>query len=231
MQKRADELGVQLIVNDAKNDPNSQINAIENFIISGCQAIIVHGFNLESAKSASEDAMAKGVKVISYDVKIDGTDGWLGVANYELGLEIGKQAGKFINEVLGGSAEVGICEYPTISIIVERAQGIKDGLLSVAPNAKIVASATAGYVNEGVSVGENFLQAHPNMQVVAGINDGGILGVYEAFKAAGKTGATIGLFGCDATADALNAIADEGIYRSTIYLNMVEAAYTLVDMA
>lgn len=231
MKEKADELGVQLVVNDAKNDPNSQINAIENFVVSGCKAIIVHAFDLESSKAAIDDAMRQGVKIISYDVDVEGTNGYVGVDNYALGMLIGEQAGKFINEELGGVAQVGLCEYPRISIIIERANGIIDGLKMTAPNAEIVARATAGYVNEGVSVGENFLQAFPNMEVVVGINDGGILGVYEAFKAAGKTGDNIGLFGCDATIDALNAIAENDIFRSTIQLDTVGSGAVMVEMA
>ena len=231
MEEEADALGVELIVNDAKNDPNSQINAIENFIISGCKAMIIHAFNPESSASVIEDAMSKGIKVIAYDTNVEGTDGYCGVENYLLGTVIGKQAGEYINENFGGVAEVGLCEYPAFPIIVERANGIIDGLKETAPNATIVARATAGYVPEGVAVGENFMQAHPNIKVIAGINDGGILGVYEALKSAGLKDSDIGLFGCDATIDALNAIKEGGIYRGTVQLDTAGSGAVMVNMA
>jgi ribose transport system substrate-binding protein len=231
MQAKAEELGAEIIVNDAKSDPNSQINALENFIASECDAIIVHAFDPEASVPTIDKAMEAGIKVVAYDQKIDRYDAYVGVDNYKLGTAIGEQAAKWINENLGGNAEIGVCGYPTIPIIVEREQGIKDALAKYAPNATIVATATAGYTPEGVKVGENFLQAHPNMNVVVGINDGGILGVYEAFKSAGKEGDTYGLFGCDATSDALDAIKVGGIYRGTIQLDTALAGETLVQLA
>lgn len=231
MQKRADELGAELVVNDAKTDPNSQIAAIENFITMGCQSIIVHAFDKEASIPVVKEALSKGIKVISYDVRLEGTDSYCGLDNYAVGKTIGQAAGAWINEHLGGKAEVGICGYPLISIIVERQKGIEDGLAETAPGATIVARVTAGYTPEGVTEGENFVQAHPNMNVVCGINDAGILGVYEAFKAAGKTGSDVALFGCDATMDALNAIKEGGIYRGTIALDTVAKGAEMIDAA
>lgn len=231
MQEKAKELGAELIVNDAKNDPNSQIDAIENFITMGCQSIIVHAFDQEASLPVVKEALSKGIKVISYDVNLEGTDIYCGLDNYQVGKIIGSAAGKWINDNLNGIAEVGICGYPTISVIVERQKGIEDGLKETAPKAKIVSTVTAGYTPEGVTEGENFLQAYPNINVVCGINDAGILGVYEAFKAANHTDKTVALFGCDATDDALDAINENGIYRGTISLDTVGAGAKMIDAA
>jgi ABC-type sugar transport system substrate-binding protein len=77
MDKRAKELGAELFVNDANNIAASQITAIENFISMGCQVIIVHAFDYEAAIPAVANAKSKGVKIISYDVKLPDTEAFL----------------------------------------------------------------------------------------------------------------------------------------------------------
>jgi ABC-type sugar transport system substrate-binding protein len=66
---------------------------------------------------------------------------------------------------------------------------------------------------------------------VVSIADAFSLGVFEAFIAAGKSGANIGIFGCDAVPDALNAIALGDIYRGTLFLDAVRVGGRMVEMA
>jgi ABC-type sugar transport system substrate-binding protein len=231
MDKKAKELGAQLLVNNANYDVNSQINAIENFITAGCQVIIIHAFDYEAAVPAAANAQSRGVKILAYDVDLPNSDARCVLDNYATGKLIGNMAGKWINANLDGKGIVGICGFPHITIIVERQQGIEDGLLEVSPTSKIVARVRAGLPAEGVEEGENFIQAHPDMNVVAGINDSGILGVYEAFKAAGWDKRNIALFGCDAVADAVNTINENGIYKGTIFLKTIWAGGRMIEEA
>ncbi len=168
---------------------------------------------------------------------VDQADCYFGLDNYQVGKQIARNAADFIGKTFpDGKCEIGVCNYPLNQVCLDRAEGIVAGLAEYAPNATIVAQAQAGYTNEGVVVGENFMQAHPNMKVVAGIDDAGLLGVYEAVKAAGKLADDFGMFGSDALPEALSLIAQGSIFRSTIYLDlntigekMVQAATDLVN--
>ncbi len=237
MEKKARELGVDFTLSDCQADPAKQIMSLENFNHGGYDAIIVHCFDAESAVSTLRDARDRGIKIVAFDTFVDPSDCFFGLDNYAVGKEIAKNAAAFINKTFkDGVCEVGVCNYPLNQVCLDRAEGIVAGLAEYAPNAKIVAEAQAGYVDEGIAVGENFMQAHPNMKVVVGIDDAGLLGVYESVKAAGKLADDFGMFGIDALPEALRLIAEGSIFRSTIHLDlntvgekMVQAAYDLTQ--
>lgn len=238
MEAKAGELGAQITLSDCKADPSKQIESLENFVNGGYDAIIVHCFDAESATATLKEAQEKGIKVIAYDTYLESADCYFGLDNYEVGKLIAKNASDFINEKFpDGACEIGVCNYPLNQVCLDRAQGIVEGLAEYAPNATIVAEAQAGYTEEGIEVGENFMQAHPNMKVIAGIDDAGLLGVYEAIKGRGKQNdEDMGMFGIDALEEALKLISEDTVFRSTIHLDlnkvgeqMVQSAYDLVE--
>ena len=90
-----------------------------------------------------------------------------------------------------GPVEVGIIDYPELPQIIDRAKGIEQGIKEFYPDAQFVARASAPDPEKGMKAAETIMQAHPNIKVIACINDGGCLGAAEAVKAMGK--ATDGL--------------------------------------
>lgn len=237
MQKRAEAIGAEITLSDCQADPAKQIASLENFIQGGYDAIIVHCFDAQSATATLQEAKDKGIKIIAYDTYVELADAYYGLDNYEVGKLIAKNAADFINKTFPeGNPEIGICNYPLNQVCLDRAEGIVDGLKEYAPNAPIVAQAQAGYTDEGIEVGENFMQAHPNMKVICGIDDAGLLGVYESVKSAGKLADDFGMFGIDALPEALKLISEGSIFRSTIHLDlnsvgekMVQSAYDLTQ--
>lgn len=139
-----------------------------------------------------------------------------------MGNEIGKAAGKWIADKLGGEAEVAVLNYPRIPQIINREKGITEGIAEHAPNAKIVATASAATPEEGMKAMETILQAHPNVKEVAAINDSGALGAFQAIKAAGKDGDDVFVGGIDATPEALDNIKQNTIYRATVDIQPFE---------
>ena len=75
------------------------------------------------------------------------------------------------------------------------------------------------------------LQKNPKLQVVLGINDGGTLGAYEAFMAAGKTGSKYLIGGIDATPEGLKKVKEGGIFRITVDQSPTLAGQKCVEMA
>lgn len=228
------EKGVECIVSDENHDVNKQISSFENFVTSGCTAIIAVAFNPEGLKDAVSNAVENGVFVMTYDGFVEGAQGSLNLDNYVYGYQTGTMAADWINsnpelkaqEVI----EAGIFDYPDIALIIDRARGIKDALTEKAPNVKVVAQQKAGVGDEGNIQGENFLAAHPNIQVICGINDTGVLGAYEVFNAAGHIGDNIGLFGADGDPQALKLISEGTSYRGTVMSGAYDALPKAVDV-
>jgi ribose transport system substrate-binding protein len=138
------------------------------------------------------------------------------VCSSDLGQIIGEQAAEWINEKHGGVAEVGILDYPQLEILLERGQGIVEAIQKNAPNAKIVAQSSAINPTEGMAKTETFLQAHPNMKVIACIGGGGAVGANEAVKSSGKLTDDFGIFAADATPEELTAMANNEAIRMSV---------------
>ena len=191
IQDYCKQKGYECVVSDENNDVNKQISSIENDVSSGCTAIMLVAFEPKGISDAVKAAVAKGVYVMAYDGIVDGAQGSMNLDNYQYGLQTGTMAADWVNSTPALKAqatiEAGIFDYPDIPAIIDRAKGIKDGMAK-APNIKVVAQQKAGVGDEGNVQAENFLQAHPNMQIIGGINDTGCLGAYEVFKTANKLG-------------------------------------------
>lgn len=234
IQDYCKEKGVECIVSDENNDVSKQISSFENFVSSGCTAIIAVVFDDKGITDAVQAAVAKGVFVMTYDGYVEGAQGSMNLDNYQYGYQTGTMAAEWVNSnpELKAQAviEAGIFDYPDIPIIIDRAKGIADALTELAPNVKIVAQQKAGIGDEGNIQGENFLAAHPNIQIICGINDTGCLGAYEVFNAAGHLGDNIGFFGADGDPKALELISQGTSYRGTVKSGAYDAFPHAVDL-
>ena len=203
----------------------NQISQVENFVASGVDIIMIHPAEKASMDSALKEIRAKNqdVKFFIYDEEFENSDMNFLANNYECGYMIGTQAANWINEKLGGTAEVGVIGWPSIEVLLERENGIKDAIRDLAPNAEIVATGAAINNIDGMALVETFLQAHPNMQVIASIGGSSSVGANEAVKAAGKLNDNWGIFGSDATAEELAAMdRNEAIRVSIMYTGSSE---------
>ncbi|WP_269523460.1 sugar ABC transporter substrate-binding protein [Coraliomargarita parva] len=197
------------------SNAGKQITQIENFISSGMDVIIVHPADPEGVEFALKQARQAGIKVLAWDDNLKNADlAWL-INNHDLGYTIGTHAAKWINEKLEGKAEVAILNYPQLPILLERGNGIRDAIVELAPNAKIVAESSAIDTKEGIAKMETIFQSNPNVKVVCSIGGGGSVGANEAAKAAAKITDDFGIFAADATQPELAAIKNnEGVRMS-----------------
>ncbi len=160
-----------------------------------------------------------GIRVVVVDTRVDPqaakdagitVDSYIGSDNYEGG----KIAGRYLVEATGGKANVGVLEgIPGHETGDQRLRGFKDAVKD-AKGVKIVASQTANWErDQGFTVFQNMLEAHPEIDAVFSANDMMALGAVEAVAAKGKTG-KIKVVGYDAVEDAKKAIADGTIMGS-----------------
>ena len=215
IKQEVDSKGGSLNFVSCESNVNKQIGQIENFVASGVDVLIVHPADPAGVEDALKEARAKGVKVLAWDDNLENADmAWL-IDNHKLGYVIGEQAAKWINEKLGGKAEVAILNYPQLPILLERGNGIKEAITKLAPNAKIVAETSAINPAEGISKMETIFQSNPNVKVVGCIGAGGSVGANEAAKAANKITDDFGIFAADATQPELKAMKNnEGVRMS-----------------
>jgi len=204
---KATELGVELIVVDAGDDPAKQTNDIDDLISKNISVLIVNPVDSDAVAPAVEDAIAAGIKVISVDRVVNGVDVDCAIASDNVAGA--KMATEYLVELVGEGAKVAELEGTSgASATIDRGAGfheVADSKLDV------VAKQTANFNRaEGMTVMENMLQANPEIKGVFAHNDEMALGAVEALG-----GKDVVVVGFDATDDALTAVKD-GTMAATV---------------
>ena len=232
MEDQAKNLGWQLTIADGRSDAQTQINSIENFISEGVDAIVIAPYDSAALVPYVARAQQRGIKVICVTQPVDGYDAWLGIREREYGLAGGTLAGQWILDTFPGTqpVEVGIISYPEMETIIDRGEGLKEAILKMAPNAKIVNEQSAATPERGEVVTAAMLQANPNIKVIACINDSGALGALNAVQAAGKATPDFCIVGLDATEEAIDKIKQGTVFRATVDIAPVQTGRDTIDL-
>lgn len=224
--------GGELMVNDAQDSSETQIAGLENFIQSGVDGIIVCAVDAEAVAPVVQEAKDAGIAVVCLTSKVEGYDAYIGADEHTLGYTQGAAVGQWIAEHWGTdeTIEAATLNYDLMESVIERKNGIMDGVREFAPNVEFVADATAADQSEGMTATENFIQANPDLRVVCGVSDGAALGAFEAFKSNQMDDPDQYIIaGIDATEEALNQIAAGTIYQFTVDQNPTGTGKQLVD--
>jgi ribose transport system substrate-binding protein len=225
------QYGMETILLGAENNAATQVAQLENLIESGVDMIVVASVDDNALIDVIARATAAGIKIMGYGTEPKGCDVYYLVDNYNVGLECGRRAGEWIKSKLGGKAEVAVLDFPTMEVLIARADGIKAGMLEIAPDAQIVAIQSAADSVTGLKVTENILQEHPNIKVIACIGDGGGIGANNAVKSAGLATDDFGIFSVDATEEAVRSIKAGDPLRMSIGLGTeYQKAHLVTDI-
>jgi ribose transport system substrate-binding protein len=212
-EEAARETGLQLVVQAAEReiDVEKQVQIIENLLQTGIRALIVTPSGSREIASAIVKANRAGVPVLVVDTRVDPKaaadnnlklESFIGSDNYEGG----RVAGDYVASATGGQARVAVLEgIPGHETGDSRLRGFRDAV-AAHQGITIVASQPANWErDQGFTVFQNMLQAHPSVEAVFACNDLMALGAVEAIAAAGRTG-RIRVVGFDALDDARKAI-------------------------
>lgn len=204
VQKAADELGVELYITDAQDDPTIQMKDIENLITKKPDCIIVDTCDSDAIVSSIEACNEAGIPVLTMDREANGGE-VVSHIGYDA-IKSGKLAGQYLVDTLGGKGNVvEIQGIMGTNVAQNRSKGFNE-IMSANPDMKIVACQVADFDRaKGMSVMENILQANDHIDGLYAANDEMLLGALEAVEAAGRLD-EITMIGCDAIDDTLEAI-------------------------
>ena len=196
----AEKQGVKLVVVDAGDDAAKQTNDIEDLISRNVSVLIVNPVDSDAVAPAVQNAVSKGIKVISVDRVVNGVEVDCQIASDNA---VGaKMATEYLVELIGEGAKAAELEgVPGASATIDRGAGFHEAADTALD---VVASQTANFNRaEGMNVMENILQSCPEVKGVFAHNDEMALGAVEAVLASGKD---IKIVGFDATDDAVAAV-------------------------
>lgn len=222
---------VEVVEVDPKLDVANQVSGIENLISLDVDAILITAIDPEVVNPAIKDAMKKGIKVIAHYNKLGAQDIHSGISTYGMGFVAGQEAAKWVNDKLGGSAKVALLVWDKTEFDIDRTEGMTEALAMYAPGAEIVAEQAADAIDTGLTAAETILQANPDVKVFVCYNDEGCLGALAAVDAAGLATDDFGIFGVNASPEALDKIKAGTAFRGTASIDPYSHGKMEMEMA
>ena len=227
---RAEELGYELLLDEANADGARQAAAIETWIVSEVDAIAVFTVPGGDTTALAAEALDKGIHWINYGAPGDPQTSSVTFQNADGARKLAEAAAEWINE--RGSAKVAILTFDPSPLAVERSDLYRSILTEMAPGAEIVAEQDGGVsIEGGLMATETILQQHPDLNVVLGILDDQTIGAHQAFMNAGTPADSPDVFlgGMDSPEQALALVKECGMYRATAALDLAALGYAVVD--
>jgi len=201
-QQAADELGAELRIFNANNDPVEQNNAIESYVQDGVDALIVLAIDTEGIIPAMEGAAEAGVPVVAVDAIVDSP-----AVSTQVGTDnegAGRQIGEFLLEVAGGDGQVGIVGALNSTIQNVRQRGFED---AVTAGGMTIANVVDGrnVQEDALTAAENLITGNPDMAYTYATGEPALIGLVSAVDSQGVQD-RIQVVGWDLSAPALEGI-------------------------
>lgn len=211
-EKKAEELGYELIVVDSQNDSSKELSNVEDLLQKGVGALILNPVDSDAAKSSVMQANNDAIPVITVDRQSNGGEVKSHIASDNI--KGGQMAAEFIKEKLGGKGVIAELQgTPGASATRDRGQGFHS-VIDADSNLNVVSSQPADFDRQkGLTVTENMVQSNHNIQAIFAQNDEMALGAVKALATAGMSKCVV--VGFDGGEDAIKAV-DAGEMSATI---------------
>jgi ABC-type sugar transport system substrate-binding protein len=188
LTQAAEKCGVEVVVDDPKNDAAKQVTGIENLVTAKVDVIAVTAVDGKSLGAAIDAAKEANIPVIALFGTFDGAVLNLGPNDIEIGLLTGRPAGEMLVEKKPDVEKYKVAFLNNDSlgqVLLDRKTGAIQGFEESVKNYEMVADVEALTEDEGFSAMETILQAHPDIDAVLATNESSALGAMAAIEAAG----------------------------------------------
>jgi ribose transport system substrate-binding protein len=222
---KAEELGLDMTVNDSATTSAEQADQIETLIQEKPDVLVVLPNEGEALTPVAQKAMDQGIQVINIDREFTTPSAFhtvIGGDNYGIGV----QAGNFFADQLQCKGNVvEIQGIAGISVTEQRSQGFADQIKKRCQDGiKIVAQQPADFVpDKGLSVMENILQAEDQIDAVYTHDDDMGEGVASAIENAGRA-EDMWMTGAGGSKAIMERIKEGGLWKATFLYNPAMSA-------
>lgn len=211
--------GVECLTANTANDQAKEVELINTYVAQKVDGIAIAALSKDSSVVALKKADEKGVKVAITNINLDNAPFIVGGYTSDsknIGAGVGAVAAKFINEKLGGKANIAILQF--MSLLPDQSKARVDGFRSEVeklPGVKFVADQDAWLADKAVTVAGDILTANPNVNIIFAANDGGTKGAVNAVKNAGLAGKVF-VFGIDVDPQVIEMLkSDDNILQAS----------------
>jgi ribose transport system substrate-binding protein len=203
---------IRVMFQDAQNDNLRQAAHVEEFVRARVNLIIISPKEAAPLTRPVSDAFKKGIPVIVLDRRVLGNDYtcFIGADNKK----IGRAAGKWIAQTLGGAGKVvELKGLMTSTPGQDRNSGFREGIKGT--NVKVIFEADMKWLEpNALKEMESALARFDRIDLVYGHNDPAAHGAYLAAKAAGRE-KQIRFIGIDALPQEGQAYVKQGILAAS----------------
>ena len=231
-QARADELGIELKIADAAMDVATQVNQIENHLAEGVDVELITPVDVSALAGIMADANADGIPVVSESNVIDGAVTYVGIDNVSGGRKAGEWFVEYAQEN-NIDPKILIVGLPAFADCRQRVEGFKAALEESGIEYEIVQEVDGqGSKETSLMVAQDALTAHPEVNVIFGINDNSTTGGMAAYKEAGldESKLTAIGFGFEGVVGR-EALLSGGPYKAAVAMFPDYVGVSLVDAA
>ena len=202
IEKKANELGYDVVVLDSQNDPAKEVSNMEDLTIKNVDVVLLNPVDSDSAIASVMIANGSELPVITVDRVANGGEVVSHIASDNAAG--GKMAADYLIEQLGGKGKIVELEgIAGSSATRDRGQGFEDGIKNSDFN--LIAKQSADFDRtKGLSVMENIIQSKGEIDAVFAQNDEMALGAQKALEDAKMNDVLV--VGFDATDDAVEAV-------------------------
>ncbi|MCO6452250.1 MAG: substrate-binding domain-containing protein [Caldilineales bacterium] len=177
--------------------------------------IIATAVDPRSDRVLLDQAARRQIPIIAESVGAEGMATVVSVDNYQAGLDLGRWAGAFARESLGGEARILDLTY-SLANTRARSDGFIDGVRSVLPSATVSLSINAqARCETAYQVTTDALSVHPDINIIFAINDATAAGALQACRDAQIPPERLAVFTFGLEGETMrNELASDGFCRA-----------------
>jgi len=218
-KEAARRAGFELVVTSGEGDVTKQIQAMENLINQGVDAISINFIDAAAFGPTMAKAEAAGIPVICLHSNIDGCAATLGFDERYTGKIVGEYAAELLKSRYGGEVKGQVANLQGLlgqGLNTDRSGGFTD-VMAQYPGVTVVAQEPTSWdPTKAVSITENWMTAYPDLDLIYGNSDSLTVPAAGVVERAGKQDQVL-LVSVDGTEPGLTAVKD-GVMESTVLL-------------
>lgn len=228
-QIAAKEYGVDLTVvaPDSEKDYKKQNELIEKAIAQNPDAILLSPAENEKTLPAAKKIKEAGIKLILIDSQMEEPieDALIATDNYEAGIKVGE----LVKDLIKEDSKIAIVSHVQgTSTAIAREAGLRDSLGEDEEKIIDVVFSDSEY-ERAFEVTKELLQVHPDVDIIAGLNEYSAIGAARAVRDLGLTN-SIKLVGFDSSQEEIQLL-EAGIFEGIVVQKAFNMGYIGLETA
>ncbi len=219
LKAEAERANIEVVLVSSEFDVARQKDQMSDFIVQQVDAIILCPSDSKAIGTAIKEANEAGIPVFTADIAalVDDVDvvAHIGIDNFNGGV----MAGETAVEALGGNGKVAIIDHPEVESVIQRTSGFLQAVEQANAGGSDIELVSrlpgSGAMDKSFKAAEDMLQAHPDLDLIFGINDETALGALAAIEKAGKAG-QVQVIGFGGKVEAKKAVDEGKLYADVI---------------